>query len=258
MSRAIPRAAEDISVLRPVAPTRNLRHEIAERLAAEIVAGKLAPGDRLPTEQAMVTAMGVSRTVVREAVASLRAEGLVVTRQGAGAFVAADAARRPFRLAADGLLSLQEVLNVMELRTSVEVEAAGLAAERCTAAGRQRIARTFAAMERAIAQGESAVDEDFAFHFAIAAATGNPQFPRFLEYLGRFIIPRQSVRLTGRDERSQRAYLELILEEHRAIRDAVVGGDAAAARRAMRKHLLGSQRRYGALFPDVKDKRSNR
>jgi len=50
----------------------------------------------------------------------------------------------------------------------------------------------------------------------------------------------------------------LILEEHRAIRDAVVGGDAAAARRAMRKHLLGSQRRYRALFPDAKDKRSNR
>jgi GntR family transcriptional repressor for pyruvate dehydrogenase complex len=257
MSRPLIGRAEKISMMRPVVPPRNLRHEIAERLAAEILSGQLPPGARLPTEQAMVAAMGVSRTVVREAVAALRAEGLVVTRQGAGAFVATDAARRPFRLAADGLLSLQEVLDVMELRTSVEVEAAGLAAERCSAAARLRVTRAFAAMERAIAQGESGIDEDFAFHFTVAAATANPQFPRFLEYLGRFIIPRQSIRLTGRDEKGQHAYLQMILEEHRAIRDAVAEGDAAAARRAMRKHLIGSQTRYRALFPDAKDRRSN-
>jgi DNA-binding FadR family transcriptional regulator len=244
-------------MLRPVVPPRNLQHEIVERLAAEIMSGQLPPGARLPTEQEMVAAMGVSRTVVREAVAALRAEGLVVTRQGAGAFVATDAARRPFRLASDGLMSLHEVLEVMELRTSVEVEAAGLAAERASAAARQRVARAFAAMERVITRGESGIDEDFAFHFTIAEATANPQFPRFLEYLGRFIIPRQSVRLTGRDEKGQRAYLQMILEEHRTIRDAVAGGDAAAARRAMRKHLIGSQTRYRALFPDGKDKRSN-
>src|SRR6059058_329321 len=106
MSRTIPRATENTSVLRPVAPTRNLRHEIAERLAAEILGGQLPPGARLPTEQEMVAAMGVSRTVVREAVAALRADGLVVTRQGAGAFVAPDAERRPFRLALDGLPSI--------------------------------------------------------------------------------------------------------------------------------------------------------
>jgi GntR family transcriptional repressor for pyruvate dehydrogenase complex len=257
MSRLLISRTEKVSMMRPVVPPRNLRHEIAERLAAEIASGQLPPGARLPTEQAMVAAMGVSRTVVREAVAALRAEGLVVTRQGAGAFVATDAARRPFRLAADGLLSLQEVLGVMELRTSVEVEAAGLAAERASAAARQRVAKAFAAMERSITRGESGIDEDFAFHFAIAAATANPQFPRFLEYLGRFIIPRQSIRLTGRDEKGQRAYLHMILEEHRAIRDAVAAGDAATARRAMRKHLVGSQARYRALFPGGKDKRSN-
>jgi len=110
------------SVLRPVNPPRNLTRAIAERIAGEIAAGKLAPGARLPTEQEMVAAMGVSRTVVREAVATLRAEGLVTTRQGAGAFVAADAARRPFRLALDGLPSIGEVLDIMELRAGVEVD----------------------------------------------------------------------------------------------------------------------------------------
>ncbi len=128
-------------MLRPVARHRNLTHEIAERIAAEIVAGKLAPGTRLPTEQEMVESMGVSRTVVREAVAALRAEGLVITRQGAGAFVADDAAQRPFRLALDGLASIEDVLDVMELRAGIETESAALAAERITPASAAAIAR---------------------------------------------------------------------------------------------------------------------
>ena len=69
--------------------------------------------------------MGVSRTVVREAVAALRAEGLVITRQGAGAFVAADAGRMPFRIDPDGLGSIGDVLEVMELRLAIEVEGGG-------------------------------------------------------------------------------------------------------------------------------------
>src|SRR5438876_7753972 len=180
MSRPLIGRAAKISMMRPVVPTRNLRHEIAERLAGEILGGQLPPGARLPTEQEMVNAMGVSRTVVREAVAALRAEGLVVTRQGAGAFVAPDVERRPFRLALDGLPSIGEVLDVMELRASVEVEAAGLAASRGSAAARRRVARALAAIDAALERGESAIDEDFGFHRAIAEATGNSQFPHFL------------------------------------------------------------------------------
>jgi GntR family transcriptional regulator, transcriptional repressor for pyruvate dehydrogenase complex len=110
--------------LRPVEPAPKLFHEIAERIAAEIISAKLPPGARLPTEQQIASMMGVSRTVVREAVAALRADGVVTTRQGAGAFVATEIGRRPFRLAVGGLPSIREVLDVMELRQSVEVEAA--------------------------------------------------------------------------------------------------------------------------------------
>ena len=104
------------AMLRPVTPAPALTREIAERIADEIATARLQPGAKLPTEQEMVAAMGVSRTVVREAVAALRARGLIVTRQGAGAFVAADADRRPFQLAFDGLPSIAEVLDVMEER----------------------------------------------------------------------------------------------------------------------------------------------
>jgi DNA-binding FadR family transcriptional regulator len=234
-------------VLQRIEKPHNLTQEIAARLASQIRKGQLAPGARLPTEHEMVTAMGVSRTVVREAVAALRAEGLVITRQGAGAFVATDAARRPFRLANDSAISLQEVLDVMELRTSMEVEAAGLAAERGSPAAKQRIARALQALERVIGRGEAAVDEDFAFHRAIAEATGNPQFSRFLEYLGRFIIPRQTIRVEMSDVEKQNDYLAMIQGEHRAIAQAIAAGEPTKARQAMRRHLTNSRTRYRSL-----------
>src|SRR5688572_13372758 len=105
---------DKLTPFRPLVPPRNLTEEVVGRLADEIIGGGLQPGARLPTEQAMMSAMGVSRTVVREAVAALRAEGLVITRQGVGAFVASDATRRPFRLDPDGIASLAEAIKVME------------------------------------------------------------------------------------------------------------------------------------------------
>jgi len=255
---ALARHLDKLSMMRPLAPRRNLTRAIADGLAAEIKAGKLKPGARLPTEQAMVAAMGVSRTAVREAVAALRAEGLVVTRQGAGAFVARDLSRRPFRLSGEALASVRDVLNVMELRASVEAEAAGLAAERASAAARRRVARALFAIDAAIARGESAVEEDFAFHRAIAEATGNAEFAQFLEYLGRFIIPRQSIRVAAHQGAGQRAYLELIQREHRAIFAAIDGGDGNAARKAMRRHLANSQARYRRLAGKAADGRLRR
>ena len=239
-----------------VAPSRNLSQEIAERIADDITSGRLAPGVRLPTEQEMVASMGVSRTVVREAVAALRANGLVIARQGAGVFVASDTGRRPFRLTPENLTpgsltSLAHVLNVMELRASVEAEAAGLAAERGSPVAHRRIGAALAKLEAAIDRGESAVDEDFAFHRAVAAATGNPQFSHFLEYLGHFIIPRQSIRLTAHGDEAQRAYLATIQREHRSIYTAIQSGTADAAREAMRLHLANSQARYRRLTTEV-------
>src|SRR4029077_20601313 len=125
----------------------SLAHALVERLGAEILSGRLAPGARLPNEQDLIATTGVSRTVVREAIAALRAEGLVVTRQGAGAFVA-EGSRRPFRIDSADLGSLAEVLGVMELRTGIEVEAAGLDAERAGAADLREIAAAHAAIGR--------------------------------------------------------------------------------------------------------------
>ncbi len=246
MSSPLPRRSpKNLALLRPLTAPRGLTAELVTRLTADITSGKLAPGARLPTEQEMIAATGVSRTVVREAVAALRADGLVLTRQGVGAFVA-DQVRRPFRVDFDENSSLRDVVNVLELRTGAEVEAAGLAAERGTQMQIKKIRERFDAIQRAVEGGENAVDEDFAFHCAVADATGNPQFRRFLEYLGRFIIPRGTVWDTAAPN-GARARLDLFQREHHEILQAIESGEPEAARAAMQRHLGNSIARYQKL-----------
>jgi DNA-binding FadR family transcriptional regulator len=233
--------------IRPLAADTKLSHRLFEQLAGEIRAGRLAPGARLPTEHALTRAARVSRTVVREAVAALRAEGLVVTRQGVGAFVTAEPQHAPFRIEPERLQSLDDAINVMELRLGVEIESAGIAAERASRAQVRVIQAALNAIEAAAAQERSAVDEDLAFHRAIAQATGNPEFARFLQFIGRHLIPRRTVSGLPARMGGERAYLALIQDEHRRIYEAIARGDARAAREAMRRHLTRSLERYRKL-----------
>ena len=238
--------------IRPLAAERKLSRRLFEQLAEQIKSGRFAPGARLPTEHALTRAARVSRTVVREAVAALRAEGLVVTRQGVGAFVSAEPQRAPFRIEPERMQTLEDILGVMELRLGVEIESAGLAAERASRHQVKAIATALEAIESAAEEGRAAVDEDLAFHRAIAEATGNPEFPRFLQFIGRHLIPRRTV--SGLPERmgGERAYLALIQEEHRRIYQAIESRDGKGAREAMRRHLTRSLERYRKLAADQK------
>ena len=233
--------------LTPLSPPANLTAELVRRLAAEIRAGRLSPGDRLPTEQALMRQAGVSRTVVREAVSALRAEGLVTTRQGVGAFVADASARGHVRIDPGEMRSLTDVLQVIELRIAIECEAAGLAAERHDEAMMRRIEVAEKAFADAVASGDSAVAQDLEFHRSIFAATGNEFFPRFLEFLGPMLIPRQTVRQHLADDAAHAVYLARVREEHARITAAIDSGQMTAARTAMRRHLTASRDRYAKL-----------
>jgi DNA-binding FadR family transcriptional regulator len=139
------------------------------------------------------------------------------------------------------------VLEVMELRLAIEVEAAALAAQRMTPEKLSPIALALRAIEAAIHRGEGAVNEDFAFHRAVAEATGNPRFAELLEYLGRHVIPRQSIRVSVSTPQEQRQYLVRIQKEHARIHEAIRDGHSAEARKAMRTHLTRSLQRYRRL-----------
>ena len=241
--------SQTLASLQTVPRAGGLVREIGRRIAADIAAGRMRPGAKLPTEQALMEAMGVSRTVVREAVAALRAEGLVATRQGIGSFVAEAPGPGLFRIEPGQAETLKDALHIMELRTAVETEAAGLAAERATRPQRRAIRAALGAIDAAIERGEAAIGEDFALHAAITEATGNPRFRQFLDFLGRFIIPRASVRIRTLN---LRAYLMTFQQEHSAIVAAIEAGSVDQARAAMRRHLVLSQQRYRSLAPGAK------
>jgi GntR family transcriptional repressor for pyruvate dehydrogenase complex len=234
-------------LLRPLEAPRSLSAEVVDRLAGQITSGKLPAGAKLPSEQEMMRGMGVSRTVVREAVAALRARGLVITRQGAGAFVDRDTSRQPYVIDPDGLGSLDSVLDILELRMAVESEAAAIASERATNKQIKAIKEAQRVFSRAISSGERAIKEDFAFHQAIALATQNNRFGEFLEFLGRLIIPRQSIRSFEGNPNGPRQYLARIEKEHEAIFHAISARSPSKAREAMRGHLLKSRERYREL-----------
>ena len=229
----------------PIAPRGSMADALVARLRQDIGDGTLAAGARLPTEQQLGVALGVSRTVVREAIAALRSEGLVIARQGSGMFVAPQDERRPFRIDPNALASITNVLSLMELRTGLESEAAGLAAGRRSSADLKGIDRAMAAYQAA--GDENTAEADFDFHRAVMLATHNPYFEEFLRFLGQFIRPRQSVRAMAVPPRDRAAYRARVQAEHQAVRDAIAAGDENRARIAAQLHLRNSRQRFGKL-----------
>lgn len=226
---------------------KNLAERLALDLRAQVIAGDLQPGDRLPTEHALAAAHKVSRTVVREAVAALRADGLVVSRQGSGAFVAEKSAENwSFGLLTFSPEKLSSIIEILEIRAALESEAAALAAERCSPAELAKIRECHEVVLASLEQDQSALEQDFALHLAIAESTHNRHFIEFFRFLGARTIPRGQAGIDA-----PRVYLERIHQEHADIVEAIAKRDAAQARLAMRLHLKGSQDRYARLaWPD--------
>ncbi|WP_425098325.1 FadR/GntR family transcriptional regulator [Tropicibacter sp. S64] len=224
-----------------------LVHSTKEALSARILGGEFPLGARLPSEARLCEEYGVSRTVVREAVASLRADGLVEPRRGAGVFVVRDSLDSGLPFTDVDFDRISSVIEVLELRTGIEVESARLAAMRRSAVQIERIMDAAVDVTKRVQAGETTSEADFAFHLAIADATNNPRFAEVLRMFGAAAIPRKALQ-QGSSVRAPDSYLNFIDEEHRRIVDSILDQDAEAAASAMRQHLEGSQRRYRRLL----------
>ena len=222
---------------------RTLALELVDSLGDRIRDGRLAVGDKLPTEAAIMAEFDVSRTVVREAISKLQASGLVETRHGIGTFVLGMGQNPGFKITPEQFSTLRDVIAVLELRIGVETEAAALAAQRRTDANLATMRQALNAVAQAVDEGRDAVAADFQFHLEIARATQNSHSTELMSTLGSMIIPR--ARLQSSDDQSdeRRQYLRRVNGEHENIFDAIVGQDPDAARAAMRTHLANSRER---------------
>lgn len=213
-------------------------------LRKRISAGEYRAGAKLPTESQMTTIFGVSRTVVREAIAALSADGLVQSRQGAGVFVIATAVSPFNAIGAEPSNKISVAINVLEVRMGIEIEAAGLAAMRRSASQEAAIQESWNEFGRLLKLGTPTGKSDFAFHRAVAAATNNPFYIEVLDGLGSRTIPCDVASPWGVESMLTYDYQVGLQREHLAILKAISAQDADAAREAMRQHLSLSQQRY--------------
>ncbi len=229
-------------------PTRAaLFEQVAAQLEGLILAGKVAVGSKLPPEGALAAQFGVSRPVVREALAQLRDRGLTETVNGSGTYV-----RQPDsehltevllrHLRFGELAAPQVVESLYEARIAVEVMAARLAASRVLDADLRLISARFEEMKTARHDPAAWIAADMGFHLAVVDAAHNP-------FLGAFLMPmtrimEQSMSESWRDPKAVRAGLLA----HQAICDAIVGHDEEGAAKAMLNHLEDSRAAYRRLW----------
>ncbi len=224
----------------------SLADVLTQKLSDEIASGQFKPGEKLPTEQQIAETYGVSRPIVREAIGRLKHDGVVVSRQGAGAFVAESGSPAVFRLQVSDFTDRDEIRGIVELLMAVESSATELAALRRTDEDLASLQGQLDAMQAAIDRGEPGVDEDVSFHRAIVEATKNPFFRDLSDFLDRRV--RTFIR-TARSNtaRGQAGLTALVQNEHQAIFEAIRAGDAGRARSAAEEHLRNAADRL-ALY----------
>jgi GntR family transcriptional repressor for pyruvate dehydrogenase complex len=226
----------------PLTRQPSLTARVSEALLEAISAGRLKPGDKLPSERELSDQFGVSRTVIRETVRGLEAKGVIEPIGARGVVVAAVPASRvaeALDLYMRGAQS-QDLLGadeITEVRETLEVKLVRLASSRATDAELDAIATALSLMAQA-ASPEIAAHHDEEFHHRIALATHNALFVTLLESLNTTLRPirRMSLAIPGR--------LRDATEEHHAVLVALRARDADAAEAAIRNHLDDSTRFY--------------
>ncbi|MGO4302568.1 FadR/GntR family transcriptional regulator [Cupriavidus sp. RAF12] len=223
----------------------SLPSRIAQTLRDDIAAGRFAAGGRLPAESALAETFDVSRPIVREAIALLKADGVLVTRKGSGAYVSDTPGGQVWRVASqpDGGPTLAQLL---ELRRVVETACAEMAAQRRTDADLDAIRAALTAMQTHAADFPSAAAADIAFHHAIAQAAHNPCFTGLTDFVSQqLLVARQFAWENSARLDAQHGTPRAADAEHAALVDAIAAGDPIAARAAAGAHLSAAAARMG-------------
>ncbi len=227
---------------------------VMQRLIEYIQGVPLQPGDPLPSQHELARQLSVSRPVLREAMQGLASLGIIEIRPGSGCYV-----RDPESLADPETLfealTHEAALELLEARMVVEVELAGLAAQRATDADFQTMEKILARLKRAVARGQSTSGITSDFHQALARSGHNTILCKMAQLLTR---PRMAQGI-----RVEHALPDIMAGEydsHRLLYDAVRSRDPERARAAMKEHLEiahGWEDRIAALRREIAEGRLN-
>ncbi len=223
-----------MNLLKPVRQQK-ISDQVFEQLKELIFRGRFKPGDRLMPEREMADSMSVSRTTIRNAISRLVTMGLVEHTQGQGTFVTVSASetRNPF--AAAMAAQKATIYDLLEVRMGLECMAASLAAKRADEEDINALKQSIGEMKKEILAGRLGTEADTSFHMAITYATKNPLHVQvmktFYDYLFHGIM--ESLNFLYEDKNN----IQLILNQHTAIIEAIIKRDPDKAFTAMQKHI---------------------
>lgn len=231
-----------MSQIPPLQPVqrRSLSDDIIDQLVDLIARDELSPGQRLPSERALSQQLGVGRASLREALRSLAVMGIVEGRVGEGTFVTKDSAKYLEKSLRWGLLlDPKEVSDLIETRTLLETQTASFAASRAVPQDLQRIQTTLTSLEECLDDADLFLEQDLAFHLAIASASRNRMLHHLLQltrqHLQAWIIQSLESPTISSDERAR-----LSLQQHQVIYASIEARDPDRAAASMKEHLLSS------------------
>nr|WP_295737762.1 FadR/GntR family transcriptional regulator [uncultured Acidocella sp.] len=219
--------------------TSGLADQVYHSILSGIQNGAYAPHSRLPSEHQLASQFDVSRPVVRTALARLKQEKFIVSRQGAGSFVRPPAVQPPLGFAP--VENIADIQRCYEYRLTLEPEAASFAALRYNQSAMAKIEAALETMAQATRQGQHRDDVDFAFHLAIAEASNNHYYHQSLQALQPHIAV--GMHIHGISLMGPKQGLDYVLEEHRRIVEAIRSRQPEAARTLMAAHLRASRDR---------------
>lgn len=218
-----------------IKPVRRVRahEEVVRQLESLMQSGELSAGDRLPTERDLAEQFQVSRATVRQALSVLQAMGLIESRVGNGTFArAGDTALTITDLASALRMAQGALTEQLELRRLIEPQVALLAAERAVDKDLVEMRRCISLQEARLLEGTPFIEEDSAFHLAIAHSTKNTLLVKMIEGI------HELLRESRERSLSTTTSMQRSLEGHRRLYQAIESGDRQAAYDAMLTHVL--------------------
>jgi len=217
---------------------KRLSGDVVNQITDLILSARLQPGDRLPPEHRLAEELGVSRSVLREGIKALEERGLVEVKQGSGTFV-----RSPSSEMLSDSFSLflrtriARFSQLMEVREILDVEIAGLLAQRATEEDLQSLTRSIARMWELLGSPEQFVEEDVAFHIAFYAAMKNEVLLTIMQPIMELLSEAMSMTFEAPGS------AESSLHRHEKLLEHIRAGDREGARRAMREIISRGEER---------------
>ncbi len=225
--------------------SRRLYRQVADQIRSQIEHGQLGVGERLPGERELAEELGVSRPTIREALIALEVEGLIHIRMGSGVYVARSPREKHLRIQPD---ELEGPFELLRARALIECAIAEEAARTVTTKHIEAMDDVLTQMARTFNNPQVSIALDRTFHTTIAGIMENSALDRVVGELFDQRMTPYFTRLASYFE-SAASWREAF-EEHRAVRDAIAGGDPARAKSAMQYHLHQSQLRFSRSFDE--------